>query len=137
MQTSRSYRVLCGAIGIAFVAFGLACFASFFAYHAPDSDVPIPTGPTGFYFVAFTGCAMVGWGGSLLASLRDARAARSVGSVTAFALVLMAIYRMAAWIVGDYYAWLGGLVRAEAIVFLLAALALVWLRPGRVEAGGG
>jgi len=129
MQTSLAYRVLCGAIGIAFVAFGVAAFASFFAYHAPDSHLAIPTGPTGFYFVAFTGCAMVGWGGSLLASIRDAATSRRVGSVTAFARVLMAVVRMAGWVVGDYYAWVGDLLRGEAILFLLLALALVWLRP--------
>jgi hypothetical protein len=134
MQTSFAYRVLCGAIGIAFVGFGLVSFASFFAFHAPDSDLPIPTGPTGFYFVAFTGCALVGWGGSLVASLRDAATARTVGSVTAFSLVLMAVYRMAGWVVGDYYVWVGDLIRSEAILFLLLALALVWLRPRPVEA---
>ena len=134
MQTSFAYRVLCGAVGISFVGIGLVLFTSFFAFHAPDSDLPIPTGPTGFYFVAFTGCAMVGWGGSLLASLRDAATARRVGSVTAFALVLMAVYRIAGWVVGDYSIWAGDLLRGESILFLSLALALVWLRPRPVPA---
>jgi succinate dehydrogenase hydrophobic anchor subunit len=54
---------------------------------------------------------------------------RTVGSVTAFALVLSALYRMLAWLTGDYAAWAGETLRIEAIAFLMVALALVWLRP--------
>jgi hypothetical protein len=42
--------------------------------------------------------------------------------------------RIGAWVVGDYYAVFGELPRIEAGVFLLVALALVWLRPVRAEA---
>ena len=52
-----------------------------------------------------------------------------MGTATAVALVMMAIYRILAWFVGDYYVWLGELPRAEAILFLVLALGFVWLRP--------
>ena len=65
---------------------------------------------------------------------RRPRAARGIGTATAFALVLSAVYRMAAWVVGDYYVWPGELLRSEAAVFLALALAFVWLRPPPLEA---
>lgn len=133
----RSYGVLCGALGIGMVLAGLAFFAAFFAYHAPASDLAIPTGPTGFYFVAFTGCALVGWGGSLLAVARQPAMGRAVGTATAVALVMSASYRMLAWLVGDYHAWLGNLPRVEAAVMLILALAFLWLRPPVVSAEAG
>ena len=43
--------------------------------------------------------------------------------------MLSALYRMLAWITGDYAVWAGDALRVEAILFLLLALALVWLRP--------
>lgn len=125
----RAYAVLCGGLGIALLLVGFAFFAAFFLYHAPASDLPIPTGPTGFYFVAFTGCALVGWGGALLATARHPALGRGVGTATALALVLSAVYRMLAWLLGDYAAWLGNTPRVEAALFLLLALAFVWLRP--------
>jgi membrane glycosyltransferase len=42
----------------------------------------------------------------------------------------MALYRMAVWVMGDVW-WLGELPRIEAALFLLIALAFVWLRPTR------
>jgi hypothetical protein len=113
---------------------GLLLFVSFFGYHAPNSEPGIPTGPVGFYFVAFSGCALVGWGGSLLATARQPRAGRAVGTATAFALVLSAVYRMLGWVVGDYHVLAGELLRVEAGLFLLLALAFLWLRPARTAA---
>ena len=130
----RPYAWLCGTVGAVLVLIGLVLFVSFFVYHAPNSQAAIPTGPVGFYFVAFEGCALVGWGGSLLATARRPAAGRSIGSVTAFALVLMALYRLAAWVVGDYYAFAGEVLRVEAALFLLLALAFLWLRPAGVVA---
>ncbi|MEZ4279901.1 MAG: hypothetical protein R3F21_09855 [Myxococcota bacterium] len=52
---------------------------------------------------------------------------RTVGTATAFVLVLMAVVRMVAWAIGDYATWLGE-VPAEAAL-LIVVLALVWLRP--------
>jgi hypothetical protein len=57
-----------------------------------------------------------------------------VGTATALALVFSAVYRMAGWVVGDYYVWLGDLPRAEAAILLILALLFVWLRPPRVAA---
>jgi hypothetical protein len=42
---------------------------------------------------------------------------------------------MVAWIVGDYAA-LGDVLRVEVAIFLLLALALVWLRPPKRALGG-
>jgi hypothetical protein len=116
-------------LGAAFVGLGGALFSAFFLFHLPDSDLSIPTGPTGFYFVGFAGSALIGWGGCLLGAARRPHAGRTVGSATALALVLAALMRIAAWTVGDYSAWLGELPRLESVLVLLAALALVWLRP--------
>lgn len=129
----RAYSVLCGLLGALWTLGGLLLFASFFAYHAPNSEPVIPTGPAGFYFVAFTGCALVAWGGCLLAAARRPATARGIGTATALALVLCAVYRMAAWLVGDYYVWPGELLRIEAAVLLALALAFVWLRPPQSE----
>lgn len=123
------FRLVAGATGLLFVAAGLALFAAFFAYQAPGSEPAIPMGPLGHYFVAFAGCALVGWGGSLLAGARDLATGRRLAPVAALGLVLMALYRMVGWFMGDYYAWAGETLRYEAALFLALALAFVWLRP--------
>jgi len=122
-----------GVLGIATSIFGLALVLSFFAYQRPGSVPGIPTGPVGHYFVAFTGCALIGWGGGLLGAARAPFASRSVATTTVFVLVLMALVRMVAWVVGDYAAWLGNLPRTEAAILLGLAIALVWLRPTVAE----
>ena len=133
MLRMRIYRVLIGSLAIAFAVFGLALVGTFFGYQRPDSVPTIPTGPVGHYFVAFTGCAMLGWAGGLLGAARNPMASRSVSTVTAYVLALMAVIRMVAWLIGDYSAWLGDLPRSEATLFLLLALALVWVRPTVAE----
>lgn len=127
----RSYAWLCGVSGVALGLAGLVFFLAFFAYHAANSEAAIPTGPVGFYFVAFTGCALMGWGGALISVARQPETGRTIGTITSFVLVLMAVYRMLGWLMGDYYVWLGDLLRAEAGIFLLFALAFLWLRPAR------
>jgi hypothetical protein len=133
MLRLRIYRVLMGSMGIALMIFGLGLVATFFAYQRPYSIPMVPTGPIGHYFIAFTGCALIGWSGGLIGAARDPFASRSVGTTTAFVLALMAIVRMVAWFVGDYAGWLGDLPRTETTVFLLLAIALVWLRPTVAE----
>ena len=128
------YRVLSGVVGLLFIAGGLMLFASFFLYQETDSVPGIPTGPVGHYFIAFSGCAMVGWGGGLIGAARNPATGRTGGTATALALVRMGLYRMVAWIVGDYYEWLGELARAEAVLFFAMALAFVWLRPASARA---
>ena len=134
MGRVTGYRVLCGAAGVLFTAAGLFCFGGFFRASAPGGDAggPIPLGIGGVYFLAFTGCALVGWGGALIGAARQPRTHRTVGTATALALVMMAVYRIAAWFLGDY-AFLGNLLRGEAAFLLLLALAFVWLRPPAVQ----
>lgn len=124
-----AYRILSGAFGALLVLFGLVLFVGFFRYQVPHSVPAIPTGPVGHYFVAFTGCALVAWGGGLLGVARDPKTGRALATATALALVMSAVYRMAGWVVGDYYVWLGDLPRGEAALFLALALGFVWLRP--------
>ena len=136
MKRLRLYRLLVGSLGIAFFLFGIAMVAAFFAYQRPGSVPFVPTGPVGHYFVAFTGCGLIAWGGGLVGAAREPLSSRSIGTITAFVLALMGIVRMVAWIVGDYYVWLGDLPRTEASAFLLASLALIWLRPTVRECSG-
>jgi len=130
-----AYRILCGVSGAAIALTGLAAFVSFFAYHGPGSAGagPLPIGPGGAYYLGALGCAMVAWGGALIGAARDPAAAPWIATVTALGLVLSGLYRMVAWIVGDY-AYLGHVLRVEAAVFLLLALAFVWLKPRRSHA---
>jgi hypothetical protein len=123
------YRVLVGALGIAFGLLGLAMVGAFVAYQRPGSVPLIPTGPIGHYWVAFAGCAMMGWAGGLIGAARHPMASRTVSTMTVFVLALMAVIRMFAWSVGDYASWLGDLPRSEATLLLVLALALVWARP--------
>ena len=123
------FRTVAALTGVLLVVTGLALFFAFFAYQRPGSEPPLPMGPLGHYFAAFAGCALVGWGGSLLAGARDLATGRLLAPITAFALVLLALYRMVGWFMGDYYAWAGDVLRYEAALFLALALAFVWLRP--------
>jgi hypothetical protein len=136
MTRMRLYRLLMGTLGVASLVFGIGLVVSFFMYQRPNSVPAIPTGPIGHYFVAFTGCALMGWAGGLIGAARDPLSSRSVGTMTAFVIALMAFVRMVAWFVGDYWIWLGDLPRTEASALLLVALALVWLRPTVAESCG-
>lgn len=130
MSGMRGYRVLCGGIGGLLLLAGLAMTFSFFRASMPGAAMegPIPVGPGGVYFIAFTGCALVAWGGGLLGAVKRPEAGRTIGTFSALALVLMAMVRIFAWLMGDY-AYLGDLPRGEAALFLVLALAFVWLRP--------
>ncbi|MBW2383906.1 MAG: hypothetical protein JRG92_09735 [Deltaproteobacteria bacterium] len=129
-MSTTIYRTLCGALGLGLLGLGLGLFAMFFQYHTPGSPPaePIPVGPGGAYYQALAGCALVAWGGVLLGAARKPQAAPWIASVTACALVLNAFYRILAWLIGDY-AFLGNLLRVEAAIMLLLALAFVWLKP--------
>lgn len=121
--------MLAGTFGGLLILSGLLLTANFFGYQQPDSTPAVPTGPVGYYFVAFAGCALVGWGGGLIGAARNPAANPAVITATIVALILMSAVRMAAWVIGDYYVWLGELPRIEAGLFLLIALGFVWLRP--------
>ena len=56
-----------------------------------------------------------------------------MNTATVTALLLMSAVRMIAWVIGDYHVWLGQLPRVEAALFLLIALAFLWLRPAVPE----
>ena len=132
---ARVYAGLCGVLGTAMLFAGVAFFLSFFQAHAPGATAPLPIGPNGMYFVAFSGATLVAWGGCLLGQVRAGQASRSVATATVLGLVLSAFYRIVVWFVGDYWTWPGELARIEAIAFLSLALAFLWLRPdGREEA---
>jgi hypothetical protein len=133
MNRLRLYRLVMGTLGIALFLFGAAMVAAFFLYQRPNSVPMVPTGPVGHYFVAFTGCALLAWSGGLIGAAREPLASRSIGTMTVFVLILMALIRMVAWLIGDYYVWLGDLPRTEASCLLLVALALIWLRPSPAE----
>ena len=128
-----AYRALAGIVGTAFAAVGLAFFAGFFAYQRPGSEAPLPGGPYSHYFAGTAGCALIAWGGALAAGAIRGELSRSLGTASALALVLLALMRIVAWFSGDYYTVSGNLPRAEAAVFLLAALGFVWLRPRKNE----
>jgi hypothetical protein len=126
----RLFSVLCGIVGVVVVAAGLALFSLFFRYHGPGGSTPtaLPLGPGGVYFATFAGCALTAWGGCVIAAARRPELAGPVATATAVGLVMSGAYRLLAWLVGDY-ALLGELPRIEAAIFLLLALAFVWLRP--------
>lgn len=131
MRKLGLYRVLMGSLGVAWVLFGLVLVATFFLDQRPNARLLVPTGPIGRYFVAFTGCAMLGWGSAMIGAARepDSSTSRTVGTATVFVLILMAGVRMFAWAIGDYASWLGEVPRQEATALLGVALLLVWLRP--------
>jgi hypothetical protein len=136
MKRLRLYRLLVGLLGLAMLLLGLTLVAFFFLYQRPGSVPMIPTGPMGHYFVAFAGCALLGWGGGLIGAAREPMSSRSIGTATAFVFALMAVIRMIAWLVGDYYLWPGDFLRVEATILLVLSLALVWLRPSVAETQG-
>ncbi len=135
VMRARAYRILCGGVGGLLVVAGLALLQLFLRFHSAgfsgeQPELPVPFDAWAVYMAAMAGCACVGWGGSLLGAVRGGPAARTVGSFSALAFALMAIYRMIGWIVGEY-AGFARLLRMEAVLFLLIALAFVWLRPPR------
>ncbi len=136
MNRLRLYRLLMGTLGMTVLVFGIGLVMAFILYQRPGSIPALPTGPVGHYFVAFAGCALIGWAGGLIGATRHPLSSRTVGTMTAFVFALMAAIRMLAWFVGDYWVWLGELPRAEAGLFLLISLALVWLRPTVAETDG-
>jgi hypothetical protein len=131
MKGHRLYRVLMGTLGVAWAVLGFGLVAAFLLDQRPGAALLVPTGPIGRYFVAFTGCALIGWGSAMIGAAREpaSSTSRTVGTATAFVLILMAGVRMVAWTIGDYASWLGDVPRQEATALLLVALALVWLRP--------
>lgn len=133
MNRLTAYRALCALLGIPLILVGIALVLGFFRALAPGGEAPgplVPLGPNGVYFMALAGTALVGWGGGLLGAVRRPEMGRTVGTASAVALVLAAVHRIFAWLMGDY-AFLGEVLRVEAALFLIVALCFVWLRPAR------
>jgi len=135
---ARAYRVLCGGLGGLWIVGGLVLVSFFFRFHSAgfrgeQPELPLPLDAWGVYMAAMAGCAMVAWGGGLLGAARRGADGGSIGTASALALSLMALYRIVGWVVGEYPAAADAL-RVEAVVFLLLALAFVWLRPQRPAA---
>ncbi|MEZ4215156.1 MAG: hypothetical protein R3E88_01640 [Myxococcota bacterium] len=130
---SAAYRALCAATGALLALAGAVFLLGAFRGLGPGAPPfgGLPLGPPALYFVAFTGCALVAWGGALASAAREP--SRALGTWTAVGLVLMAVYRMAVWTVGDAPVP-PEVPRIEAAVFLAVALAFVWLRPRAARA---
>jgi hypothetical protein len=139
MARVTAYRLLCGLLGLAWLAAGGALLAMFLGYHSPggrEQGLFSTMGPQGHYLAAFAGCALVVWGLALLSAAHRPLEERGIAVATVVGLVLCAAQRMMAWVVGDY-AELSPLLRVESAVFLVLALALVWLVPRRSPAVEG
>ena len=138
IEVSLAYRILCGVLGAGLLLGGVAFLLGFLGALGPGGTMsgPIsPMGPNGLYFVAFTACGLIGWAGGLVGAARHPETGRSVGTFSAWAMVVMGLYRFAGWFMGDF-AHLGELPRIEAVIFLSLAIAFVWLRPAKAVAGG-
>jgi len=130
------YRILCALLGLGWLAAAAGLFAMFLGYHAPGGrgeGLFATMGPYGHYLAAFAGCALLVWGLLLLTAARRPFEVRGLAPATALGLVLCAVQRMLAWVVGDY-ATLGDVLRVEAAVLLVLALGFVWLRPASRDA---
>ncbi len=133
-----AYRILCGLLGAGLVLGGIMLLLGFFGALGPGGAMtgPLsPMGPNGLYFVAFTACGLIGWGGGLIGASKHPATSRIVGTFSAWAMVVMGLYRFAGWFLGDF-AHLGELPRIEAVIFLSLAIAFVWLRPAKALPGG-
>ena len=134
---TRGYAALCAFTGGLLLILGIALFGSFVVALMPDSGgpLPFPMSIQGYYFVAFAGSALVAWGSCLWVASRGP-GARSIGTATALGLTLCGLFRMLAWLMGDL-TWIDSALRIEAALFLLLALAFVWLRPPAQAEGRG
>jgi hypothetical protein len=134
-----AYRVLCGILMLAAFSIGLTMLFGFltgtlapYSMTGGKSSLP-PTDHWGYYWMGFSGCLLITWAAMLASAVRAPRFARGIGTATALGLVINAVFRMAAWFSGEY-AETGDVLRFEAAVMLLLAIALVWLRPPRAGA---
>jgi hypothetical protein len=87
----------------------------------------------GHFVLGFTGVTLVVWAGCLVGVARAPEEHRAVGTATAAGLILAAVLRLLAWYSGEYRQ-AGDELRLEAAVFVVVALAFIWLRPARAGA---
>lgn len=128
-----AYKALCWIVGTLMVLIGVALLGASVLSLTPGSSsaLPFPIGPQGYYFVAFSGACLTAWGFCLFGAAR-AQGGRAIGTATALGLTLGAAFRMLVWLLGDFW-WASETPLVEAIVFLLMALAFLWLRPPVAE----
>lgn len=139
MNRSQLYRalalltmLLCFTVGV--VLLRLFVVYLLFPLAMRLGPPPIDTNYWGLYMAGFAGALLLAWGACLVAAVRAPETARTVGTATAFGLVVNGVFRMVAWFSGEY-AEVGNLPRVEAAAMLFLALGFVWLRPPRTVAG--
>jgi hypothetical protein len=129
-----SYRILSGVVAVLLFLIGGALLRGFVVGTImPGSragSAPVMTNYWGFYMMGFAGAALWAWGACLVSAVIAPAIARTVGTATAFGLVVNAIFRLIAWFSGEY-AEVHNLPRIEAAIMLLLALGFIWLRPPR------
>jgi hypothetical protein len=135
VSSHLSYRILSAVMVAALFLIGVVLLRGFVAGTVLPGSVgtsaPVPTNYWGFYMMGFAGAALWAWGACLVSAVIAPATARTVGTATAFGLVVNAIFRLIAWFSGEY-AEAHNLPRIEAAVMLILALAFIWLRPPRI-----
>lgn len=133
------YRIIAAVLMVLCFLIGAELLRSFFdqtvlpAAMAPGPPL-VPTNYWGLYMMGFAGALLLTWGAMLVAAVRAPALARAIGTASAFGLVINAIFRVAAWLSGEY-AEAGNIPRVEAAIMLLLALGFIWLRPPRSASG--
>ena len=133
------YRMLAGLTVALLFLIGAALLRGFLLGTvmpgSPAELGPVQTHYWGFYMMGFAGAALWAWGACLVSAVIAPARARTVGTATAFGLVMNAIFRLIAWFSGEY-AEVHNLPRIEAAIMLLLALGFIWLRPPRIAEVG-
>jgi hypothetical protein len=133
------YRVVSGAMVVLLFLIGAALLRGFVAGTViPGSgagSAPVLTNYWGFYMMGFAGAALWAWGACLVSAVMAPASARTIGTATAFGLVVNAIFRLIVWFSGEY-AEIHNTPRVEVAVMLFLALAFIWLRPPRSAESG-
>ena len=131
-----AYRILSALMVVLLYLVGAGLLVGFLRgtlIPGSDGSTQALTNYWGFYMMGFAGAELWAWGACLLSAVIAPSTARTVGTATAFGLVVNAIFRLIAWFSGEY-AEVHNLPRIEAAVMLVLALGFIWLRPPRMEA---
>ena len=100
------YRVLSGLTVALLFLIGAALLRGFLLGTvmpgSPAELGPVQTNYWGFYMMGFAGGALWAWGACLVSAVIAPASARTVGTATAFGLVVNAIFRLLAWFSGEY-----------------------------------
>ena len=131
---SLLYRLLAAATAFTCMVIGVIFMVAFLdrALFQVFARPLFATDYWGYYMVGFAGAVLCAWGGCLLSAARTPEHSGGIAAATAAGLIIAAILRLLAWYSGEYRL-VADELRAEAAIFLVAAIGFVWLRP----AGGG